>query len=122
MNSYINCTDDTDCMQGMACAMGDANALFDCLQASNTIDLTSALEKYTLQRVPEGNAITDLNFIRSQRKEFNFLFMATEAIRKLAGGKALFDYVMDPSIPYTEVLKQYQGWVNRGKKSNKYMY
>lgn len=88
-------------------------------------DWSQALPALTAQRLPEVHALRDLadySFPRSKRMVLEFIFRLTLG-KKLQRwfpklGKPLpMELVMESELPYSQVLDQTQGWINRVRQS-----
>ncbi|MEO1298872.1 MAG: NAD(P)/FAD-dependent oxidoreductase [Cyanobacteria bacterium J06636_16] len=88
-------------------------------------DWSKALPAFTAQRLPEVHALRDLadySFPRSQRMVLEFIFRLI-VVKKFQRwfpklGKPLpMELVMETELPYTQVLDQTQGWVDRVRQS-----
>ena len=86
-----------------------------------------ALPEFTAQRLPEVHALRDLSdysFPRSKLMVLEFIFRRTVG-KKLhrwfpkLGGPMPIELVVDTELPYTQVLKQTQGWIDRVRRSAK---
>ena len=73
--------------QGMACGISDVCCVYECLKRHNWSDIPRALMEYSEERVPQGNAITDLNFIALSRQQHPFKFLLFEMIQKILFGQ-----------------------------------
>lgn len=87
--------------QGTTCALADANALVDCLQVARWKDLPSALQQFSLQQVPEGHAITELNFARRAMSRPFFILLSQMFRTKLLRKKGFIADLLDPTVPYS---------------------
>ena len=91
----------------MACGMVDANVLYDHLKAHQYSDLPAALAAYSNDRVKEGRAITDLNFVRMLRGSRLMWFMLSEGWnKKVRGIPTLFEELQDPTVPYSAMYER----------------
>ena len=88
-------------------------------------DWAQALQAFTAQRLPEAHALRDLSdysFPRSKLMVLEFVWRVTLG-RKLRPwlpqlGKPLpMELAIESELPYTQVLEQTQGWVNRVRRS-----
>lgn len=94
--------------KGMSCGLADANALYSNLQSRNFTDLPAALAAYSDDRVKEGNAITDLNFIRMLRSTRLLRFMLRETWeKKIWSLPTMLEELQDPSVPYSAIYERY---------------
>ena len=73
--------------QGMACGISDVCCLYECLKRHNWSDIPRALMEYSEERVPQGNAITDLNFVGVALQKHSLKFFLFERIQKLFFGR-----------------------------------
>jgi kynurenine 3-monooxygenase len=92
-------------------------------------DWSQALPAFTAQRLPEAHALRELSdycFPRSRLMVFEFIFriVVLKKLRrwfpKLASPLPM-ELVMETELPYTQVLDQTQGWVNRVRRSMEVM-
>ena len=93
----------------MACALDDANSLFDHMQRLGFRDVSSALHAYSAERVPEGNAITRLNFASVCRRSrvWGLLLVVSQLLDKLfRGRKTLMEQLVDPAVAYTTIERR----------------
>ena len=67
---------------GMACGISDACYLYECLKRHNWSDIPSALMEYSEERVSQGNAITEMNYIAESRRKHPLKFSLFESIQK----------------------------------------
>ena len=73
--------------QGMTCGISDVCCLYECLKRHNWSDVPRALMEYSEERVPQGNAITDLNYIGVTLIKNSMKFTIFEKIQKLFFGR-----------------------------------
>ncbi|MEM9924535.1 MAG: NAD(P)/FAD-dependent oxidoreductase [Cyanobacteria bacterium P01_D01_bin.50] len=110
--------------QGCNASLQDVQVFDQCLNRHQD-KWEQALEAFTAQRLPDVHALRDLsdyNFPKSKPMMLEFIF-------RLSLGKKLrpwfpllsnplpMELVMESTLPYSEVLKQSQGWINRVKQS-----
>ena len=80
--------------QGMVSGISDVCFLYESLKRHKWTDIPTALLEYSNERVPQGNAITDLNNVLLSNKKHPIKFALLEIIRKRILGKpTLRDYV-----------------------------
>jgi len=88
-------------------------------------DWSQALPAFTAQRLPDVHALRDLSdycFPLSKLMIPEFLFRVTLGRKLNHWFPRLFkpfplELIVDGDLPYSEVLKQCQGWVNRVRRS-----
>ena len=95
----------------MACALEDATTLFDSLERHrwDATALPEALADYSRARVPEGNAITDLNFAANCRTVpgVGLLFFLSQLVEKILFRRpTLFDELKNPVVTFQALLKR----------------
>jgi len=100
--------------QGMVCAIQDVNSLYKHLEAYQWKNISQSLLNYSQERVPEGHAITDLNYLYNVNPYFlifdalfSKLFFQIPFFKKLG------------TMSYCELRKKYSFWVNLGKRIEK---
>ena len=91
--------------QGMACGISDVCYLYECLKRYNWSDIPRALLEYSEERVPQGNAITDLNYIALSRKRRPRIYAAFESIQKNIFGQPTLQEVLS-SGDYRSALQR----------------
>ncbi|MEO1401454.1 MAG: NAD(P)/FAD-dependent oxidoreductase [Cyanobacteria bacterium J06635_1] len=110
--------------QGCNASLQDAAVFVACLEQFQD-DWKQALPAFTAQRLPEAHALqalSDYSFPRSKRMMLEFVFWVTLG-KKLGRwfpqvkSPMPLEMIMDGELPYSEVLKHCQGWVNRVKQS-----
>ncbi|HLO89161.1 MAG TPA: NAD(P)/FAD-dependent oxidoreductase [Nostocaceae cyanobacterium] len=112
-------------------AQGCNSALEDVLVFNQLLDeyadnLELALEQYSIRRKPDADALrelSDYSFPLSKGLFIEFLIRQYSAkfLNKLFPQKfspPLLEVVFESTIPYREVYRNYQGWLNKVKKSN----
>ena len=105
--------------QGMGCAFEDVTSLFHHLNATKWSNLKTALKAYSNERVPEGNAITDLNFITYIWRHWliGFVLNTSQLLAKLLlRKKFMFELIKDPTVKWAVILNKYKFWVEWGRK------
>lgn len=110
--------------QGMSASFEDVTELYKCLEEIefDVTKLSSSLEKYSKARVPEGHAITDLNYVNVSRRKRPIKFIVESSLRKVARKLFLMDALIDPQTKFTSIAKDYQSWIDDGKKISKSHY
>ena len=104
--------------QGMGVAFEDVDSLHRHLQNVQWRDLRHALQAYSTERVSEGNAVTDLNFVSYLRNNWltQTLFLLAQMFGKIFLRRGLlFDDVRNPSMKWATILKRYRYWADKGK-------
>ena len=92
--------------QGMACGISDVCCLYECLKRHNWSDIPRALTEYSEERVPQGNAITDLNYIAESRRKHPLKFSLFERIQTKIFRKPTLQAVLS-SGDYRSSLERY---------------
>jgi kynurenine 3-monooxygenase len=111
--------------QGCNAALEDA-AIFDKLLDEFEDDWTSALAQFTARRKADGHALVELsdNSIPTSSKLFIEFVLRARLSRILHRffpdrfAPSLFELVTESSVPYSEILDRYRGWIAKVKKSN----
>jgi kynurenine 3-monooxygenase len=88
-------------------------------------DWEKALPNFTLRRLPDVHALRDLSdysFPRVPRMNLEFVFRITLGKKLRRWLPKLFpplpmELIMEGEMPYSEVLQQTQGWINRVRQS-----
>lgn len=88
-------------------------------------DWAQALPAFTSQRLADVHALRDLsdyNFPRTPLMSLEFLFRLTLGKKLRRWFPLIFpplpmELIMEGEMPYSEVLRQSQGWINRVRKS-----
>ncbi|MEM9215249.1 MAG: NAD(P)/FAD-dependent oxidoreductase [Cyanobacteria bacterium P01_F01_bin.150] len=110
--------------QGCNAALEDV-AIIDQLLDRYQDDWSQALPQFSQRRVPDAHALIDLSDHAFPRSK---MLVAEFFLRLIVGRKLnkwfpqwfkpfLLDLVVDSDLPYAEVLKLSQGWVNKVKAS-----
>ena len=93
--------------QGVASAMQRANTLAEavcCVDNDQMIGFSEALRSFSDESVREGHAsITDLNLLDHA--------MSVPLICRFVPNPTQMSSLQDPDVPYSDIRKQYQGWV-----------
>jgi kynurenine 3-monooxygenase len=111
--------------QGCNAALEDV-AIFDKLLDEFTNDWASAIAQFTVRRKADAHALVELsdNSLPSSSKLFiEFVIRARLAkmLHQLFPDRfspSLFELVTESSVPYSEILDRYKGWIAKVKKSN----
>lgn len=99
----------------MSCGLCDANYLYCCLKKYNFKNILSSMKEYSDERVKEGNAITDLNFVNYIRS--NIIFNIYQLILKFIFRKKVFsEDIFNSEKKYSEIAKGYKYWILKGLK------
>jgi len=91
--------------QGMTCGITDVCCLFECLSKRNWTDIPTALSEYSEERVPEGNAITDLNYVSPFRRKHPVMFFLFQTLQKKIFGLPTLQEVVNTGY-YKSALKR----------------
>ncbi|MBE9100249.1 FAD-dependent oxidoreductase [Vacuolonema iberomarrocanum] len=110
--------------QGCNASLQDAQVFAQLLDQYQD-DWSRALPEFTAQRLPEAHALralSDYTFPRSKTMVLEFIFRLI-VVKKLRRwfpqlGKPLpMELIMETELPYTQVLHQTQGWIDRVRQS-----
>jgi 2-polyprenyl-6-methoxyphenol hydroxylase-like FAD-dependent oxidoreductase len=104
--------------QGVASSMQRASLLAETVCSSSSsssssddndqmIGLPEALRSFSDESVRQGHAITDLNLI-------NYA-VSLPLIGRFAPGPGNMESLQNPDVPYSDIRKQYKGWVRLGR-------
>ncbi|MFH7029635.1 MAG: FAD-dependent oxidoreductase [Heteroscytonema crispum UTEX LB 1556] len=111
--------------QGCNAALEDVG-LFDNLLDEYSDNLAAAIEQFTLRRQQDAHALVELgdNAFPSSRGLL-IEFILREALAKTLHqifpqrfSPSLSELIFETTVPYTEILNLYQGWISKVKKSN----
>lgn len=104
--------------------------LFDSLLDEYADDWATAMEQFTIRRQPDAYALWELdtNVFPSSKTLFAE-FMIRESFAKIMN-KLLPQFFLPPlrealatgTLSYSEILKSYQGWISKVKKSNEKLF
>jgi len=100
--------------QGMATSLLDANSLYKHLSASKWINLKEALEKYSAERVPENDALIDLNFLSYAIPTFAIVDILRSALFRQ---KTLSEMFITGGLNYQQIANKYKFWIKYGKRA-----
>ncbi|MFN6568939.1 NAD(P)/FAD-dependent oxidoreductase [Dendronalium sp. ChiSLP03b] len=111
--------------QGCNAALEDV-VVFDNLLNEYNDDLADALEQFTVRRQPDGYALVELGdyaFPSSTKLFVEFIlreFLAKTLHRLFPKffPPSLIDLIFETTVPYSEILNSYKGWVSKVKKSS----
>ncbi|MBD2778072.1 FAD-dependent oxidoreductase [Iningainema tapete] len=115
--------------QGCNAALEDV-FIFDNLLNEYSDNLAKALEEFTIRRLPDALALVELgeNVIPSS-KGLIFEFMLRQRLGKILHQifpqyfpSSIIEMIFETSVPYSEILNSYQGWVSKVKNSNKDLF
>jgi kynurenine 3-monooxygenase len=111
--------------QGCNASLEDV-LIFEQLLHQHQDDWAIALPAFSEQRVPDAHALREFSnysFPRTKRLIVEY-YLQLKIIRRLLHHwfpqwvqPFIFDLVLDEDVPYSQVLKLYQGWVNKVKRS-----
>ncbi|PZD70491.1 Kynurenine 3-monooxygenase [Acaryochloris thomasi RCC1774] len=106
--------------QGCNASLQDAQIFNECLDRYQD-DWEQALPAFTAQRLPDVHALRELSndgFPQSKRMRLEFIFRMTVGKKLKLPLKPLpIQLIMDSDLPYSEVLKQTEGWRKRVQQS-----
>ena len=111
--------------QGCNAALEDV-AIFDHLLNEFTDGWASAIAQFTVRRKVDAHALVELsdNSLPSSSKLF-IEFMIRARLAKMLHqfspnrfSPSLFELITESSMPYSEILDRYKGWIAKVKKSN----
>lgn len=88
----------------MAAGICDVTALVEELQRCNWTDIPAALRENSARQVPEGIAVTELNYV--QQVFGHPAFVLQSSVKKLLGLPTFSASIGDPSTKYSAILKQ----------------
>lgn len=112
--------------QGCNAALEDVS-LFNSLLDEYSDNLAVAVEQFTVRRKADAHALVELSdysFPSSKNLLIEFALRQTFAktlhqlFPKLFS-PALFELISESTVPYSEILNSYQGWIAKVKKSQK---
>ena len=111
--------------QGCNSAFEDV-VVFDNLLDEYSDNLAEALEQFTVRRKPDAHALVELGnnaFPLEKRLYFEYILKGRIAnfLHQLFPKRcppSLYELISDGTVPYSETLKLYRGWVSRVKRSN----
>ncbi|GAA6621913.1 FAD-dependent oxidoreductase [Scytonema sp. NUACC26] len=111
--------------QGCNSALEDV-VVFDRLLDEYSDNLVEALEQFTVRRRPDAYALLELsNYTLPLSQKLFIEFLVRTSFAKLMHKifpkrfqPFLFDLITESTIPYSEILKTYQKWINKVKKTN----
>lgn len=111
--------------QGCNAALEDV-VVFDKLLDEYSDNLTEAVEQFTIRRKQDGHALVELGdnaFPLSQGLLIEFLLreIIAKTLHKIFPKQflpSLFYLISETTVPYSEILNSYKGWVSKVKKSN----
>lgn len=111
--------------QGCNAALEDV-VVFDNLLNEYSDDLAETLKQFTVRRQPNGYALVELGdyaFPSSTSLFVEFIFreFLAKTLHRLfpqVFPPSLIDLIFETTVPYSEILNSYKGWVSKVKKSN----
>lgn len=111
--------------QGCNAALEDV-VVFDSLLDEYSDNLAEVLEQFTIRRTPDGQALVELGdyaFPLSTRLFIEFIlreFFAKTRHRLFPKyfPPSLIDLIFETTLPYSEILSSYKGWISKVKKAN----
>jgi kynurenine 3-monooxygenase len=111
--------------QGCNAALEDV-VVFDNLLEEYSDNLAEALPQFTKRRQPDGHALVELGdyafptttglFIEFILRES--LFKTLHKLSPKFFPPSLIDLIFETTLPYSEILNSYKGWISKVKKSN----
>lgn len=110
--------------QGCNASLEDVQTFQRCLDAHQD-DWSDALPAFSQQRVPDAHALSELSdysFPRNKRlvAEFFLRLMISRLLHRWFPQRVkpfVFDLILDADLPYSQVLKINQNWINKVKRS-----
>lgn len=101
--------------------------IFDNLLDEYSDNLADALTQFTLRRKEDGNALVELGnntfpLAKGLFIEFIIRELVAKTLHKLLPNRfvpSLSDLIFESSVPYSEILNLYKGWISKVKKANK---
>ncbi|MBW4594407.1 MAG: FAD-dependent monooxygenase [Brasilonema angustatum HA4187-MV1] len=111
--------------QGCNAALEDV-VVFDNLLNEYSDNLADVLKQFTIRRKPDGLALVELGDYAFPSSTGLFIeFILRESIAKILHkvspknfAPSLIDLIFETTIPYSEILNSYKGWISKVKKSN----
>jgi len=111
--------------QGCNASLEDV-LIFDNLLDEYADNLALAVEQFTLRRQADAHALVEMSnnaFPTSKKLFFQFIARETFArtLHKLFPKRfapSMFEMLLSTTVPYAEILRLNQGWINKVKKSN----
>lgn len=112
--------------QGCNASLEDV-VIFDNLLDEYSDDLAAVLPQFTLRRQEDGQALVELGnntfpLAKGLFIEFLIREVVAKTLHKLFPNRfvpSLSDLIFESSVPYSEMLNSYKGWISKVKKSNK---
>lgn len=104
--------------------------IFDSLLDEYADDWAAAMEQFTIRRQPDTYALWELDTnVFPTSKTLFVEFMMRESFAKIMN-KLFPRFFLPPlrealatnALPYSEILKSYQGWISKVKKSNEKLF
>ncbi|MCC5636216.1 FAD-dependent monooxygenase [Nostoc sp. CHAB 5844] len=111
--------------QGCNAALEDV-FVFDQLLDEYSDNIAEAIAQFTVRRQPDGDALVELGdnvFPLSQGLFIEFILreLSAKILHNLFPknfSQSLFYLISESTVPYSEILNLYKGWVSKVKKSN----
>jgi kynurenine 3-monooxygenase len=111
--------------QGCNAALEDV-VLFNKLLDEYSDNLAVVLEQFTVRRLPDAHALVELGdyaFPASKGLLIEFLLrnLFAKTLHNIFPQRfspSLFDLISESTVPYSEILNLYKGWISKVKKSN----
>ncbi|BAY18156.1 putative kynurenine 3-monooxygenase [Anabaenopsis circularis NIES-21] len=111
--------------QGCNAALEDV-LIFDQLLDKYSDNIEEAIAQFTVRRQPDGYALVELGDNAFPLSQGLFIeFMLREWMAKIIHNifpqvfsQPLFYLISETTVPYSEILNVYQGWIAKVKKSN----
>jgi kynurenine 3-monooxygenase len=111
--------------QGCNAALEDV-VVFDNILDQYSDNLAEALKQFTIRRNQDGLALVELGDYAFPSSTGLFIeFFLRESIAKILHKlspkhfpPSLIDLIFETTVPYSEILNTYKGWISKVKKSN----
>ncbi|WGV23528.1 FAD-dependent oxidoreductase [Halotia branconii] len=111
--------------QGCNAALEDV-VLLNQLLDEYSDNLPTVIEQFTIRRQSDAHALVELGdyaFPASKSLLIEFIFreLISKTLHRLFPQRfspSLFELISESTVPYSEILNLYQGWISKVKKSN----
>lgn len=111
--------------QGCNAALEDV-VVFDSLLDEYSDNIAKAVEQFSVERQPDAHALVELgNNTFPSSKSLFVEFIIRQRLAKILYrlfpqhfSPPLSDLIFESSVPYSQILNSYQGWISKVKKSN----
>lgn len=100
--------------------------VFDSLLDEYSDNLAKAIEQFSVHRQPDAHALVELgdNAFPSSKRLF-IEFIVRERLAKILSqlfpqrfSPPILELIFESSVPYSQILNSYKGWISKVKKSN----